>query len=67
MEQNGVISVVDEPTEWCAPMVVNPKGKDKVRLGVELTQLNRYVQCENNALPTTETTFAKLAGAKFFS
>ena len=25
MERNGVISRVDETTEWCAPMVVTPK------------------------------------------
>ena len=67
MEQNGVISRVDEPTEWCAPMVVTPKSNGKVRVCVDLTQLNRYVKRENHPLPTTETTFAKLAGAKFFS
>ena len=29
MEHNGVISQVDEPTEWCAPMVVMPKSNGK--------------------------------------
>jgi hypothetical protein len=29
MEQDGVISVVDKPTEWCAPKVVNPKTMTK--------------------------------------
>ncbi len=67
MERNGVISRVDEPTKWCAPMVVTPKSNDKVRVCVDLTQLNRYVQRENHPLPTTDTTFSKLAGAKFFS
>ncbi len=43
MERNGVISRVDEPTEWCAPMDVTPKSNDKVRVCVNLTQLNRYV------------------------
>ena len=67
MERNGVISRVDEPTEWCAPMVVTPKSNDKVRVCVDLTQLNRYVQRENHPLPTIDTTFSKLVGAKFFS
>jgi hypothetical protein len=44
-----------------------PQNNDKVRLRVDLTQLNRYVQSENYPLPSTETTFAKLTGAKFFS
>ena len=48
-------------------MVVTPKGNDKVRVCVDLTHLNRYVQRENHPLPTTDTTLAKLAGAKFFS
>ena len=64
MEQNGVISRIDEPTEWCAPMVVTLKGNEKVRVCVDLTKLNRYVQRENHPLPTTDTTLAKLAGAK---
>ena len=34
---------------------------------VDLTQLNKYAQAENHPLPTTDTTLAKLTGAKFFS
>ena len=67
MERNGVISRVDEPTEWCAPMVITQKSNGNVRVCVDLTQLNKYVQRENHPLPTTDTTLAKLAGAKFFS
>ncbi|XP_028416572.1 uncharacterized protein LOC114540649 [Dendronephthya gigantea] len=29
MEQNGVISRIEDPTEWCAPMVVTPKSNGK--------------------------------------
>ena len=67
MERNGVISRIDEPTKWCAPMIVTPKSNEKIRLCVDLTQLNRYVQCKNHPLPTTDTTLGKLTGAKFFS
>ena len=31
MKELGVISKVDQPTEWCSYMVVVPKGNDKVR------------------------------------
>ena len=34
MEQMGIISKVDEPTEWCAGMVVVPKANGKVRICV---------------------------------
>ncbi|RVE73710.1 hypothetical protein OJAV_G00033850 [Oryzias javanicus] len=30
MEQQGVISKVDQPTEWCAPMVVVPKRTGRI-------------------------------------
>ena len=40
MEQMHIISKVDEPTEWCAGMVVVPKANDKVRICVDLTRLN---------------------------
>ena len=67
MECNGVISRVEDPTEWCAPMVVTPKSCGKVRVCVDLTKLNQFVQRENHPLPTTDTTFANLAGARYFS
>ena len=35
MLKNRVISPVDHPTEWCAPMVVTPKPNGKVRVGVD--------------------------------
>ena len=32
MERNSVISRVDEPTEWCAPMVITQKSNGNVRV-----------------------------------
>ena len=43
MLENGVISPVDEPNEWCAPMVVTPKANNKVRVCVNLTKLYNFV------------------------
>ena len=54
--ENGVISPVDEPTEWCAPMVVTPKDNNKVRVCVDLTKLNNFVQREIHPLPSVDTT-----------
>jgi hypothetical protein len=47
MERNGIISRVEDPTEWCTPMVVTPKSNRKVRVCVDLTKLNQFVQREN--------------------
>ena len=48
-------------------MVVTPKNSGKVRECVDLIKLNQFVQRENYHLPTTDTTFANLAGARYFS
>ena len=41
MEQLDVISRVEEPTDWCAAMVVVPKPDGKVQMCVDLTKLKR--------------------------
>lgn len=43
MERLGVISRVQEPTDWCAPMIVVQKKTGGVRICVDLTELNRFV------------------------
>ncbi len=67
MEQQGVISKVEGPTEWCAPMVVVPKRTGKVRICTDLTELNKSVMREKHPLPSVEHTLGQLAGAKVFS
>ena len=46
MEKLGVISKIDEPTDWCSGTVVVPKQNGNVRICVDLTQLNQYVKRE---------------------
>ena len=41
METLAVIHKVDVSTDWCAGMVVVPKNNNKVRICVDLTQLNK--------------------------
>ena len=48
-------------------MVVVPKPQNKVRICVDLTQLNKSVRREHHQLPAVEQTLAQLAGAKLFS
>ncbi|XP_067949910.1 uncharacterized protein [Watersipora subatra] len=47
MEKLGVIKKIEKPTKWCSGMVVAPKSKGKVRICVDLTQLNKSVLREN--------------------
>ena len=67
MESLGVVSKIDEPTEWCSPMVVVPKPNGTVRICVDLTKLNESVQRKCLLLPSVEQTLAQISGAKYFS
>ena len=68
MESLGVISKVDSPSEWCAPMVVvSKKELGKVRICVDLKALNESVLHEIYPLPKVDETLAKLASATSFS
>ena len=67
MVQLGVISPVEEPTEWCAGMVVAQKANGSVRICVDLSRLNESVCRERHPLPVVEQVLAQLTGAKLFS
>ena len=67
LETLGVIKMVTEPTEWCAPIIVVPKENDKVRLCVDYTHLNQAVKRERHQLPTVDSVLVQIAGAKVFS
>ena len=54
MESIGVISKVDEPTPWCAGMVVVPKRDGAIRICVDLKPLNENVLREVHPLPKVD-------------
>ena len=52
MENSGIISNEEGPTEWCAGMVAVPKKQlNSVRICVDLKPLNESVLRENYPLP----------------
>ena len=67
MLETGVISRVDQPTHWCAPMVVTSKSNGKVRVCVDLSKLNEYVKRDSHPHPAVDTTLGRLAGSRVFS
>ena len=67
MQVEGVISKVDQPTDWCSGMVIVPKSKGRVRMCVDLSKLNESVKRERLVLPSVEHTLAQLQGASVFS
>ena len=67
MEYIGVISKVDQPTPWCAGMVVVSKNSGSIRIFVDLKPLNEGVHHEVHPLAKVNDNLAQLAGAKVFS
>jgi len=60
MEATGVISRVDQPTDWCAGMVVVQKKSGNVHICVDMKLWNDNVLREIHPM-------AQLAGASVFS
>ena len=67
MEDQGVISKVTQPTDWCSGMDVVPKPNGKVRICVDLTQLNKAVRREVHPMKSVDENLAKLGNATVFS
>ena len=67
MVTQGIITPVDQPTDWCSGLVVVTKRSGAVRLCVDYTELNKYVRTEQHVLPCVDHTLGQLAGAKFFT
>ena len=62
MQVDGVISKVDQLTDWCAGVVIVSKSKGRVRICVDLSILNKSVKQESLVLPSVEHTLAQLQG-----
>ena len=67
MEAMGVIKKVEQPTDWCAGIVVVPKSNGGLRICVDLTKLNASVRRERHVLPAVDQIVAQLSGAKVFT
>ena len=67
MEDDGIISNVDESPPWCTGMVVVPKKSGAIRIYVDLKKLNESVLKEVHPMPKVDEILALLAGATIFS
>lgn len=65
----NIIEPVEEgmDTSFCSSMLVVPKGKDDIRLVIDLRGPNRYIYRSPFAMPTLEKILAELNGATWFS
>ena len=67
METLGVTSKVEDPTPWCAGMVIVPKKMGAVRICVDLKPRNESVLREVHPIPRVDEALAQLTGATIFS
>lgn len=54
-------------TSFCSSMLVVPKGKDDIRLVIDLRGPNRYIHRTPFPIPTLEKILSELDGARWFS
>ncbi len=69
MKSVGIITRVDEPTQWCAGIVVVPTraGAIRIHVCVDLKPLNESVLQEVHPIPKVNETLAPLTGAEVFT
>ena len=70
LQQQGIITPVTEPTEWCASIVVTPtKDTDDIRMCIDLSCLNKYIRRERYQSVTPSQGVADIAAnnAKIFT
>ena len=67
MVHRGVISPVHQPTEWCSGMVVVPKSDGRVRICVDLTNLNKAVLREVHPMKSVDESLASLSSSRVYT
>ena len=67
MVEQSVISAVREPTECCSGVVPVLKPNWKVRVCIDLTELNRAVAREVHPMKDVDENLAKLQGSVIYS
>ncbi len=66
-EKLGVIEKTEGPTPWVSPVVVVPKKEGKIRVCVDMRQVNKSIKRERHITPTINEVINDLNGAKIFS
>lgn len=67
LENDGIIRKINEPTDWCAPIVPATKKNGDVRICIDLKRLNEAVKREYYMLPNLDDISPKLSEATIFS
>lgn len=66
LEAAGIITRMDEPSDWVSPLVVVRKKNGHIRVCMDPRHINSSLKREHFALPRREDIEAELAGATVF-
>ena len=66
MEDLGVITPVDAPTDWVNSMVVVQRG-EKTRICLDPTSLNRFIKREHLTIPSPDELLGRIGTSKIFA
>ena len=67
MEALGVITHVDQPTDWVSSSTYVQKANGKLCLCLDLCDLNRAICCDHHKMPTVEEVAHKFANSHYFT
>ena len=67
MEKLDIIEKVSEPTDWVNSLVIVSKVNGKLRICIDLRDLNRAIKHQHYQLPSAENLFARMSGTKYFA
>ena len=67
MEALGVITHVDQPTNWVSSITYIQKANGELHLCLDLHDLNRAICCDHHQIPTVEEVAHKFANLHYFT
>lgn len=67
LEQRGIISKVDYPTEFVNALIIVEKPNGNLRLCIDPKQLNNQIQREHYMIPTSDDISSRLVHKKVFT
>ena len=67
LKKSGVISKVDQPTDWENSLIIAEKKDGSPHLCLDPRDLNKVIKREHYKIPTADEIASKLTGKKVFS
>ena len=67
MEALGVITHIDQPTDWISSITYVQKANGELHLGLDICDLNRAIHHDHHKMPTVEEVAQEFANLHYFT